>query len=104
MVYSGDDPVEAPPEAIIARAESTFRIRLDVRKIKFVYIRRRWLLEASMWPVATMLMQSLASMVVAVEALFLATPDVFVDTTGFAFTFFPAVRSDANPKVRPVVR
>ena len=33
-----------------------------------------------------MIMQSLGSMVVAVEALGRATPDIFVDSTGFAFT------------------
>jgi alpha-1,2-mannosyltransferase len=37
-----------------------------------------------------MIMQSLGSMVLGVEALRLATPDVFFDSTGFAFTFFAA--------------
>ena len=34
-----------------------------------------------------MLAQSMASVVLAAEALFRATPDVFFDTTGFAFSF-----------------
>ena len=42
------------------------------------------------YPIFTMLGQSLGSMVVAMTALCFLLPDVFVDTTGYAFTFIMA--------------
>ena len=75
--------------------------------ISFTYIRSRSLLEAKWllrqtdlpvvkkyftffflrYPVATMLFQSLGSVVVSLECLWRLVPDVLVDTTGAAFTY-----------------
>jgi alpha-1,2-mannosyltransferase len=55
-----------------------------------VYLHKRHLLEAARYPRFTMLGQSLGSVVVAWEALTAYTPDIFVDTTGYAFTFLVA--------------
>eukprot|EP00903_Cladosiphon_okamuranus_P009804 g9320.t2 len=77
------------PEAILSGVARQFDISINLKAlpVSFVYLRRRGLLNAGLYPVLTMLAQSVASVVLAVEALFRGTPDVFVDTTGFAFSF-----------------
>ena len=56
------------------------------------------ILRAYRYPVLTMVGQSLASVVVALECLVRATPDVFVDTTGAAFPY-PLVRGLTGARV-----
>lgn len=87
LMYTGD--VGMTPEAILSGVERQFEISINpaALPVSFVYLRRRALLDAGLYPVLTMLMQSLASVIVVAEALFRGTPDVFVDTTGFAFSF-----------------
>ncbi|CAM9442817.1 unnamed protein product [Choristocarpus tenellus] len=87
IIYSGD--VGIPPEDIISNALRQFQIPLDVGAlpVSFVFVKGREVLNPNRYPVLTMLGQSLGSFVLAVEALVRATPDVFVDTTGFAFSF-----------------
>ena len=46
---------------------------------------RHWVL-ASTWPHATLLGQSLGSLVTGWDAFSLLVPDIFVDTVGYAFT------------------
>lgn len=87
LVYTGDR--DFSPEQILSGVSRQFKISIEptALPISFVYLRGRWLLGANLYPIFTMLAQSVASMLVASEALARATPDVFVDTTGFAFTF-----------------
>lgn len=87
LIYTGD--VGMTPEAILSGVARQFEISInpEALPVSFVYLRRRGLLDAGLYPVLTMLAQSAASVVLAVEALFRGTPDVFVDTTGFAFSF-----------------
>lgn len=47
---------------------------------------RKWV-EASTWPRFTMIGQSLGSMVLGWEALRQLRPKLFVDTSGYAFTY-----------------
>lgn len=69
-------------------AQSRFNLDLPPdAPIEFVYLRRRHLVEAARWPRFTMLGQSLGSMVLAAEALWKCCPHVFVDTTGYAFSY-----------------
>eukprot|EP00949_MAST-11_sp_MAST-11-sp1_P003537 g3537.t1 len=88
IVYTGD--VESTEE-IFGRAESRFGVTFGYgfRPI-FVRLQKRTLLEARHYPYATMFFQSFASMIVGWEALLAEKPDVFIDTTGFAFTFVAA--------------
>ena len=81
-IYTGD--IE-PDEDILKRCLNRFNIILK-NKPRFVRLKRRNLLEASAWPRFTMLGQSFGSMIVALEALWQFVPDVFIDTTGCAFT------------------
>lgn len=86
IVYTGDTDVKR--EAFFARARDRFGVEIDSSlPVKFVYLTKRDLLEASRYPRFTMFGQSVGSMMLAWEALRLATPDIFIDTTGFAFTF-----------------
>ncbi|CAN0343896.1 unnamed protein product [Ectocarpus fasciculatus] len=87
LIYTGD--VDIKPEDILSRVARQFDISVDpaALPVSFVYLRRRRLLDASLYPVLTMLAQSLASVVLAAEALCRGTPDLFIDTTGFAFSF-----------------
>lgn len=90
LIYTGDTSMK--PEEILSGVARQFEIPIDPASsaavpVSFVYLRGRGLLDASLYPVLTMLAQSLASVVLASEALVRGTPDVFVDTTGFAFSF-----------------
>lgn len=86
LVYTGDNDVT--PEDILTRAKGRFGIAFTgIMPIEFVYLQKRdWVL-ASGYRRFTLLGQSLGSVVLAFEALQLALPDVFIDSTGFAFTY-----------------
>lgn len=86
LVYTGDN--DASPSEILSRAEARFGISFTSEMpIEFVYLKKRdWVL-ASRYRRFTLLGQSLGSMVLAFEALQLALPDIFIDSTGFAFTY-----------------
>ncbi|EGD80510.1 ALG11 protein [Salpingoeca rosetta] len=83
IVYTGD--TDASSEQILAKARLRFGVEVDQRRVTFVFLRTRPLVEAELYPRFTMLMQSLASMLMGVEALLAHVPDVFIDTMGYAF-------------------
>lgn len=94
-IYSGD--IGISKQQILENVRSRFQIDLLsdpslAESIEIAYIKSRWLLEASNYPVATMFFQSFASIVVGLECLLLnIVPDVFIDTTGAAF-IYPVVK------------
>jgi len=55
--------------------------------VELCRLQSRELLEAKCYPVATLVGQSLGSVLLALEAVCKTVPDVFVDTTGLAFTY-----------------
>jgi alpha-1,2-mannosyltransferase len=57
------------------------------RELRFVYLHQRKWVEASRYPFFTLLGQSLGSVVLGLEALIKFTPDFFIDTMGYAFTY-----------------
>jgi alpha-1,2-mannosyltransferase len=86
VVYTGD--TDQKPEAILARAMDRFGVELSSDlPVRFEYLKQRDLLEASMYPRFTMIGQSIGSMVLTWEALRKCSPDIWMDTTGFAFSF-----------------
>lgn len=87
LIYTGD--VGIPPEDVLSGVSRQFKITIDPSQlpVSFVCVQGRGLLDPGNYPVLTMLAQSMGSMVLAAEALVRATPDVFVDTTGCAFSF-----------------
>ena len=119
IIYTGD--VDFSPDQILANVETRFGITFsneDAKRISFVYIKLRTLLEAHWYPVATMLWQCIGSLVVGAECMTHLVPDVYIDTTGAAFTYpliklvscgqclimayvhYPIISSDMLQKVR----
>ncbi|XP_072858492.2 GDP-Man:Man(3)GlcNAc(2)-PP-Dol alpha-1,2-mannosyltransferase isoform X1 [Pogona vitticeps] len=83
VVYTGD--TDATAENILERAYRRFNIRLS-QPVKFVFLSRRYLVEASLYPNFTLLGQSLGSVFLGWEALMSCVPDVYIDSMGYAFT------------------
>lgn len=81
--------------------KNRFNIHLHPPSVQFLYLSKRHWVLASTWPHFTLLGQSLGSMVLAWDAFSLLTPDVFIDTMGYAFALglckflFPRVPTGA---------
>lgn len=83
VVYTGD--VDVSSEQILEGAFRRFNIRLP-RPVTFVFLRKRYLVEDSLYPHFTLLLQSLGSVLLGWEALVRCVPDVYIDSMGYAFT------------------
>uniref|UniRef100_F6W757 GDP-Man:Man(3)GlcNAc(2)-PP-Dol alpha-1,2-mannosyltransferase n=2 Tax=Ornithorhynchus anatinus TaxID=9258 RepID=F6W757_ORNAN len=83
VVYTGDNDVTG--EQMVEGALRRFNVRLAL-PVKFVFLRKRYLVEASLYPHFTLLGQSLGSVFLGWEALAACVPDVYVDSMGYAFT------------------
>ncbi|CAD5110778.1 DgyrCDS144 [Dimorphilus gyrociliatus] len=82
-IYSGD--LDATSESIIEKCKENFSITLK-RPVSFVWLKSRFLVEAKCWPIFTLAGQSFGSMLLCLEALWKFTPDVYIDSMGYAFT------------------
>ncbi|KAI7902045.1 uncharacterized protein BX663DRAFT_511548 [Cokeromyces recurvatus] len=85
VVYTGD--LEATKEQIIQKVKNNFNIELDPHRLTFIYLTKRYLVEDSRYPRFTLILQSLASIIIGYEAISKLVPDVFFDTMGYAFTY-----------------
>ncbi|CAM4362610.1 unnamed protein product [Caretta caretta] len=83
VVYTGDKDVTG--EQIVESAFRRFNIKLT-HPVKFVFLEKRYLVEASLYPHFTLLGQSLGSVFLGWEALMKCVPDVYIDSMGYAFT------------------
>lgn len=83
VIFTGDS---APASELASRAEALFGVPL-LRPVAAVRLRLRPLVEPSAYPVLTLLGQAAGSVLLGAEALFKLTPEVFVDTSGYAFTY-----------------
>lgn len=83
-IYTGD--TDATPQEILQKAQQRFNVVLP-RPVEFIFLHCRTLVEAKHYPVLTLLMQSLGSVLLAGEALSNFRPDIYIDTMGYAFTF-----------------
>ncbi|XP_068623027.1 GDP-Man:Man(3)GlcNAc(2)-PP-Dol alpha-1,2-mannosyltransferase [Battus philenor] len=81
----------ASPKAILDKVQNQYNIKVDAEKLEFIRLSMSWLIEAKSYPYCTLLMQSLGSMVMGMEALMKLNPDIYIETTGFAFTY-PIIR------------
>ncbi|KAF8510347.1 mannosyltransferase [Hysterangium stoloniferum] len=86
VIYSGDKGVTK--HDIIDKVKARFDIALDPRTLHFVFLEYRNLVEDSTWPRFTLIGQSIGSMYLGWEAMSKFTPDIFIDTMGYAFTFY----------------
>lgn len=83
VVYTGDQNVTG--DDILRRAKERFNITLRT-PVMFVFLNRRWWVEASLYPFFTLLGQSIGSIWLGWEALTKFNPDIYIDTMGYAFT------------------
>ena len=97
VVYTGD--LDATPHQILAKANQRFNITInDPEHVEFVFLRSRWLLEASNYPHFTLACQAFAGFIVGLEALWRACPETFIETTGCPLTW-PIFRLISGSKV-----
>ncbi|KAI1431957.1 glycosyltransferase family 4 protein [Xylaria sp. CBS 124048] len=83
IVYTGDHDISK--DKMLSRVKNTFSIDIHPPTIHFLYLSTRpWVL-ASTWPHATLLGQSLGSVIMGWDAFSLLVSDIFVDTMGYAF-------------------
>ena len=82
VIYTAN-PVHKKVE-VINSVKKTFNIDLP-RTVEFIHLRSTGALNLKMWPLSTLLGQSIASMWVGMEAFSSFIPNVFFDTTGLAF-------------------
>ena len=94
LIYTGDSEA---PEAILMRTKERFGIDI-APSVEFVRLRWRFLITAEAWPRFTLVGQSLGAVVLACEALLQAPAAVFIDTTGFAFTYPCLLYTSPSPR------
>lgn len=82
-MYTGD---KAPGHVILEKAEKSFKIQM-IKPVDFVYLKHRNIIEAKNYPYFTLLLQSLASVFLGMEAAFKHVPDIYIDTMGYAWTY-----------------
>jgi alpha-1,2-mannosyltransferase len=81
--------------------QERFNIQLHPPTLHFLYLSTRRYVLASTWPHFTLLGQSIGSLILALDAFLLLSPDIFIDTMGYAFTLwfskllFPSVPTAA---------
>lgn len=83
IIYSGDG---LTAQQLLKSAASNFNITVT-DKFKVVQLHNRHLLLPERYPRFTLLGQALGSVRLGYEALSNAVPEIFVDTTGWAFTY-----------------
>lgn len=82
-LYSGDD---ASAQDLQKRALEVFGVKIE-RPVHVVRMKLRFLVQAETYPRFTMIGQALGSMLLGLEAILKLTPAVFIDTSGYAFTY-----------------
>lgn len=87
ILYTCEDATSA---SLSERAFNSFGVRL-VQPVEVLRLYNGVWVEASSYPRFTLLGQSLGSMVLAWEALWRLSPSLFLDTSGYAFTYPVAV-------------
>ncbi|KAI9316814.1 hypothetical protein BX666DRAFT_199052 [Dichotomocladium elegans] len=75
VVYTGDTLVSK--EQMLFKAKKNFNIELNPRSLAIVYLHTRYLVEDSRYPRFTLILQSLASMIMGYEAISQFVPDLF---------------------------
>mmetsp|Transcript_10375 Transcript_10375/g.39248 ORF Transcript_10375/g.39248 Transcript_10375/m.39248 type:complete len:485 (-) Transcript_10375:305-1759(-) len=84
-VYQGDQL--ATKASLLRHAKERFGVEIRPDLLNVVDVQLRHLVDPDRYPFLTMVFQALGSMILALEACLRFPPDVFVDSTGFAFSF-----------------
>ncbi|XP_041055830.1 GDP-Man:Man(3)GlcNAc(2)-PP-Dol alpha-1,2-mannosyltransferase [Carcharodon carcharias] len=83
IIYTGDQ--DATDQEILDGAYRRFNIKL-LQPVQFIFLEKRYLVEAKLYPYFTLLGQSLGSVLLGWEALMKCVPDIFIDSMGYAYT------------------
>ncbi|CAN6624760.1 GDP-Man:Man(3)GlcNAc(2)-PP-Dol alpha-1,2-mannosyltransferase [Trichomonascus vanleenenianus] len=89
-IYVGENDrggVDDSPSAILEKVDARFGITVDDKRVVFIYVPSRRLLDPQTWPRFTILGQAIGSMIFAYKAMHVLVPDVLVDTTGLPFAY-----------------
>lgn len=92
VIYTGEATSGAE---LAARAHELFGVP-PLRAVGTVRLRSRPLVEARRYPVLTLAGQAAGSLVLGAEALLRLTPELFVDTAGYAFAYPLAAAAGAR--------
>lgn len=84
VIYTGDCDVSS--DQIVSKVKSSFKINL-ASEPHFIFLKTRSMVEAKLYPFFTLAGQSFGSVILALEAVCKLTPDFFIDTMGYAFTY-----------------
>ncbi|KAI9506940.1 hypothetical protein BX070DRAFT_186359 [Coemansia spiralis] len=87
VIYSGDN---VPRDELLSNVKTKFGLEIRPETLYIVELTRRWWIDHKPSRL-TLLMQSLGSVWLAVQAINRLCPDIFIDTVGFAFTY-PLIR------------
>lgn len=102
---------------VLKKVKETFKIdlRCMASRLELIPLRCSSLIEARRYPFLTLLMQSVGSILLAIEAVIRLTPEVYIESMGFTFTLpvfrlhkckvityvhFPIISSDMIHNVR----
>ncbi|CAD0203654.1 unnamed protein product [Chrysodeixis includens] len=77
----------AEPQTILDRVQNQFNVKVDPKKVTFLRLSMGRAIDPASYPYFTLLLQSLGSMALGLEAFMKLNPDVYIDTTGYAFTY-----------------
>ncbi|KAJ1802904.1 asparagine-linked glycosylation protein, partial [Coemansia sp. RSA 2599] len=83
VIYSGD---KVKREQLLQNVKAKFGLEINAQTVYVVELQRRWWVEHK-FARLTLLMQSIGSVWLAMEAINGFCPDVFVDTVGYALTY-----------------
>ncbi|CAK7904249.1 GDP-Man:Man(3)GlcNAc(2)-PP-Dol alpha-1,2-mannosyltransferase [[Candida] anglica] len=83
--------IDAQPKDILNKVQQKFQIEhLDGSRIVFIYLKKYGkFIDANYWKHFTILGQFFGSVVLALEAMYELSPDVWVDTIGLPASYFP---------------
>lgn len=91
VVYTTATDVE--PLAILGKARAKFHIAVDDARVVFIYLRQYGrLIDGDYWPHATLAGQLVGAAVLALEAMYELSPDVWIDTVGLPGSYWPVSR------------
>ncbi|CAF3627446.1 unnamed protein product [Adineta steineri] len=88
IIYTGNINIESE-ENIFQHIHQNFDISIEDYKssITFVYLRSQFLLEEKYYKICNLWGRSIGSIIVGFEALIRFIPDIYIDSTGYAFTY-----------------
>ncbi|TNN19376.1 GDP-Man:Man(3)GlcNAc(2)-PP-Dol alpha-1,2-mannosyltransferase [Schistosoma japonicum] len=89
VIYTNDEECLSNPDKVFSNIHRIFGVYFNESNssaVHFIPLKSQLLLTPKFYPLFTLAGQALGSVLVGLEAIFRCPPDVYIDTTGFAFT------------------